>query len=78
MNATKRPLRAYKVVELATFIAAALLRQISRGSGRGGHQGGSPAGDPLRYTAVNEGRPYGDAEDTSFTLENAGQKRSSR
>ena len=34
----------------------------------------SPNGDPLRFTAVNEGRPYGDGEDTSFTLENAGKR----
>ena len=33
-----------------------------------------PRGDDLRYTAVNEGRPFGDAEDTSFTLENTGKR----
>lgn len=31
-------------------------------------------GDPLRYTAVNEGRPAGELENTSFDLENAGKK----
>jgi cinnamoyl-CoA:phenyllactate CoA-transferase len=34
----------------------------------------APDGDPLRFTAVNEGRPFGDAEDTTFCLENTGKR----
>jgi cinnamoyl-CoA:phenyllactate CoA-transferase len=34
----------------------------------------APNGDPLRFTAVNEGRPFGDAEDTSFCMENTGKE----
>ena len=74
MNATKRPLEGTKVVELATFIAAPCCARYLADLGAEVIKVESPKGDPLRYTAVNEGRPYGDAEDTSFTLENAGKK----
>lgn len=74
MNATKRPLEGIKVVELATFIAAPCCARYLADLGAEVIKVESPKGDPLRYTAVNEGRPYGDAEDTSFTLENAGKK----
>lgn len=74
MNATKRPLEGIKVVELATFIAAPCCARYLADLGAEVIKVESPKGDPLRYTAVNEGRPYGDAEDTSFTLENTGKK----
>ena len=74
MNATKRPLEGIKVVELATFIAAPCCARYLADLGAEVIKVERPQGDPQRYTAVNEGRPYGDAEDTSFTLENAGKK----
>lgn len=51
-----------------------MLCKIFGRSGRRRYQGRVPERRPLRYTAVNEGRPYGDAEDTSFALENTGKK----
>jgi len=74
MSEVKRPLEGVKVVELATFIAGPCCARYLADLGADVVKVEAPNGDPLRFTAVNEGRPYGDAEDTSFCLENAGKK----
>lgn len=74
MATVKRPLEGIKVVELATFIAGPCCARYLADLGAEVIKVEAPSGDPLRYTAVNEGRPAGDAEDTSFTLENTGKK----
>lgn len=74
MSEMKRPLDGVKVVELATFIAGPSCARYLADLGAEVIKVESPAGDPLRYTAVNEGRPFGDAEDTSFCLENTGKR----
>lgn len=74
MKKENRPLEGVKVLELATFIAGPCCARYLADLGAEVVKVEAPNGDPLRYTAVNEGRPYGDAEDTSFCLENAGKK----
>ena len=69
-----RPLTGVRVVELATFIAAPCCARYLADLGADVIKVERPRGDDLRYTAVNEGRPFGDAEDTSFTLENTGKR----
>ena len=68
------PLHGVKVVELATFIAAPCCTRFLADLGAEVVKVEAPMGDPLRFTAVNEGRPFGDKEDTSYTLENTGKK----
>lgn len=74
MSEMKRPLEGVKVLELATFIAGPCCARFLADLGAEVIKVEAPNGDPLRYTAVNEGRPFGDKEDTSFTLENTGKK----
>lgn len=74
MSEVKRPLEGVKVVELATFIAGPCCARYLADLGADVIKVEAPNGDPLRYTAVNEGRPFGDMEDTSFSLENTGKK----
>ena len=57
MSEIKRPLEGIKVVELATFIAAPCCARFLADLGAEVIKIEAPAGDPLRYTAVNEGRP---------------------
>lgn len=73
-NEIKRPLEGVKVLELATFVAGPCCARYLADLGAEVVKVEAPNGDPLRYTAVNEGRPFGDMEDTSFCLENAGKK----
>lgn len=74
MSEIKRPLEGVKVVELATFIAGPCCARYLADLGAEVIKVEAPGGDPLRFTAVNEGRPFGDQEDTSFCLENTGKK----
>ncbi|MDR2433401.1 MAG: CoA transferase [Treponema sp.] len=74
MNNKKRPLEGIKVLELATFIAGPCCARYLADLGAEVVKVEPPGGDPLRFTAVNEGRPFGDAEDTTFCMENTGKK----
>ncbi|MFV0466233.1 MAG: CaiB/BaiF CoA transferase family protein [Lachnospiraceae bacterium] len=74
MNNNTRPLEGIKVVEMATFIAGPSCARYFADLGASVIKVESPQGDPIRYTAVNEGRPFGDMEDTTFTLENTGKQ----
>ena len=71
MSEIKRPLEGIKVVELATFIAAPCCARFLADLGAEVIKIEAPAGDPLRYTAVNEGRPQDQTENTTYALENA-------
>ena len=71
MENTKRPLDGVRVVELATFIAAPSCARYLADLGAEVVKVEAPSGDPLRYTAINEGRPTGDLENTSFDVDNA-------
>ena len=74
MSQMKRPLEGVKVVELATFIAAPCTARFLADLGADVIKVEAPKGDPLRYTAVNEGRPLDQKENTSYDLENAGKR----
>ena len=73
MRNTKRPLEGIKVVELSTFIAGPCCARYLADLGAEVVKVEAPKGDPLRFQGPNEGRPYGDKDDTSFTLENTGK-----
>ena len=74
METVKRPLEGVKVVELATFIAAPSCARYLADLGAQVVKVEAPGGDPLRYTAINEGRPTGDYENISFDLDNANKE----
>ena len=65
MSEVKRPLEGVKVLELATFIAAPCCARFLADLGAEVIKVEAPAGDPLRYTAVNEGRPQDQKENTA-------------
>lgn len=71
METMKRPLEGVKVVEFATFIAAPSCARFLADLGAEVVKVEAPGGDPLRGTAINEGRPAGDLENTSFDVDNA-------
>ena len=66
-----KPLEGVKVIELATFIAAATAGRFLADLGAEVIKIESPKGDPLRYTAPSEGRPLDMYENTTWELENA-------
>lgn len=74
MNRPTRPLEGVKVVELATFIAAPACARYLADLGADVVKVEAPGRDPLRGTAINEGRPLGDYENTSFDLDNANKR----
>ncbi|MBQ6313993.1 MAG: CoA transferase [Mogibacterium sp.] len=74
MSEVRRPLEGVKVVELATFIAAPCCTRFLADLGADVVKIEAPAGDPIRYTAVNEGRPLDQKENTSCDLENANKR----
>ncbi len=69
-----RPLEGVNVVELATFIAAPSCGRYLADLGAQVIKVEAPTGDPYRSTAINEGRPTGDLENTSFDLDNANKQ----
>lgn len=66
-----KPLKGIKVIELATFIAAATAGRFLADLGAEVIKIESAKGDPLRYTAPSEGRPLDMYENTTWELENA-------
>ena len=74
MRNTNRPLEGVKVVELANFIAAPSCARYLADLGADVIKVEAPSRDPLRGTAINEGRPLGDYENTSFDLDNANKR----
>lgn len=74
MTARKKPLEGIKVVELATFIAAATTGRFLADLGADVIKIEGAKGDPLRYTAPTEGRPLDMHENTTWELENANKR----
>lgn len=74
MTDSRKLLEGVKVVELATFIAAATTGRFLADLGADVIKVEREKGDPLRYTAPSEGRPLDMHENTTWELEN-GNKR---
>lgn len=74
MSTSKKLLEGVKVVELATFIAAATTGRFLADLGADVIKVESAKGDPLRYTAPTEGRPLDMYENTTWELENANKR----
>ena len=66
--------KGVKVVELATFVAAASASRFFADLGADVIKVEAPSGDPIRFAAKNEGRPEGEAENTTFDLDNANKR----
>ncbi|MBV7272582.1 CaiB/BaiF CoA transferase family protein [Clostridium thailandense] len=71
---SNKPLAGVKVIELATFIAAATSGRFLADLGADVIKIESEKGDPIRYTAPNEGRPQDIRENTTWDLENANKR----
>lgn len=71
---SKKLLEGVRVVELATFIAAATAGRFLADQGADVIKIESSRGDPLRYTAPSEGRPLDMYENTTWELENANKR----
>ena len=65
-----KPLEGIRVVEMATFIAAASAGRFMADLGADVIKIESAKGDPLRHTAPSEGRPLDMYENTTWDLEN--------
>lgn len=74
MTQLPRPLEGVKVIEMANFIAAPSCARYLADLGADVIKVEAPSRDPLRGTAINEGRPLGDYENTSFDLDNANKR----
>lgn len=74
MSKKRKPLEGVKVVELATFIAAAAAGRFLADLGADVIKIEAAKGDPLRYTAPSEGRPLDMHENTTWELENANKR----
>lgn len=71
---SNKPLSGVKVIELATFIAAATAGRFLADLGADVIKIESEKGDPIRYTAPSEGRPQDMYENTTWDLENANKR----
>jgi cinnamoyl-CoA:phenyllactate CoA-transferase len=67
-------LAGVKVVELATFLAAATAGRFLADQGAQVIKIESAQGDPSRYTAASEGRPQDDYENTTWDVENTNKR----
>lgn len=67
-------LKGVKVVELASFIAAATAGRFLADQGAEVVKIEAKRGDPLRFTAPTEGRPLDAYENTTWDLENANKR----
>lgn len=74
MSTRRKPLEGVRVIEVATFIAAATAGRFLADLGADVIKIESPKGDPLRYTAPTEGRPLDMYENTTWDLENANKR----
>lgn len=74
MPDTNLPLAGVKVVELATMVAAPVCCRFLGDLGADVIKVETKRGDTLRYVATNEGRPFGDTEDTTYTQENTNKR----
>jgi cinnamoyl-CoA:phenyllactate CoA-transferase len=72
--ANRKLLAGVKVIELATFMAAATAGRFLADQGADVIKVEAAKGDPLRYTAPSEGRPLDMYENTTWELENANKR----
>lgn len=69
----KKLLEGVKVVELATFVAGPAAGKFFVDAGATVYRIEAVNGDPLRFTAVSEGRPFNLEENPTMELENGGK-----